>query len=445
MIAKLETHPFAEVFPEMKTADFESLKNSIQNNGCREDIVLFEGKILDGRHRQRACIQLGIVPNYADFEEFDGGDALQYVLDLNLERRHLSVGQRSAVAAKIANLKQGGDRGNQYQPAKSAKVQICTLPPEEEEEEIDDPAPVKVEEAAEKVGVSKRSVESFREVEKKDPELAKEVASGQKTINKARGIIKARERKVKAEKPLAKPKAKLLRKVIHSDCLDAVKEIETASIPLIYTDPPFNTGKDQTIAGKSFSDSHPDYLDFLRKRMREAHRILADNGSIYLHLDYREVHYAKLMMDDVFGRNCFQNEIIWAYDYGGRAKNKWAAKHDTILFYSKDPKNFFFDADAVECVDYASASRQDESKPVTDVWNIPIVHPTGEERVDYPTQKPVALAKRIIKASSKEGDVVLDMFAGSGTVGDACIQLNRGYILIDQNKKAIKKINERLA
>lgn len=259
--------------------------------------------------------------------------------------------------------------------------------------------------------------------------------------------------------------------IIFGDNLRALRSFESNSVNLIYIDPPFNTQKTRqlnqiktiqsddgdrigflgkkykttNIGSKQYSDSfsHDEYInDFLKPRLEESYRILTNNGSLYFHIDYREVHYCKILLDNIFGRNCFLNEIIWAYDFGGRSKSKWPAKHDNILLYVKNPKDYIFNRDAVDRIPYLAPGlvgkeKAEKGKFPTDVWWHTIVGTNSKERTGYPTQKPLAIINRIIKASSNENDLVLDFFAGSGTVGDSCLGLNRRFILIDNNEDAI--------
>jgi site-specific DNA-methyltransferase (adenine-specific) len=207
----------------------------------------------------------------------------------------------------------------------------------------------------------------------------------------------------------------------------------------------------RTVNGRtlSFDDSFDDYLAFLEPRLVEAHRVLAETGTLYLHLDYREVHYGRILLDGIFGRECFLNEIIWAYDYGGRPKNRWPAKHDNILVYVKDPSSYWFDAEAVEREPYmapglVTPEKAERGKLPTDVWWHTIVSPTGKEKTGYPTQKPEGVLRRIIQASSRPGDWVLDPFAGSGTTGAVAHSLDRRYLLVDQSPDAIAVMGTRL-
>jgi len=244
---------------------------------------------------------------------------------------------------------------------------------------------------------------------------------------------------------------------------------------LVYADPPFNTGKTQTrrtiatvadedgdragfkgrryrtslLSESSYRDSFDDYLGFLEPRLHEVQRVLTDTGTLYLHLDYREAHYAKLLLDEIFGRDCFLNEIVWAYDYGARARRRWPAKHDTILVYVKDPKRYFFDSEEVDREPYmapglVTAEKAARGKLPTDVWWHTIVSPTGKEKTGYPTQKPLGVLRRIVQASTREGDWCLDFFAGSGTLGAAAVELGRRYVLVDSNLEAVRVMEDRL-
>ena len=259
------------------------------------------------------------------------------------------------------------------------------------------------------------------------------------------------------------------------DNLAVLKQIPDSSIQLVYIDPPFNTGREQqrskvttkrnnegnrigfkgeryeTVKSTvlSYDDQFANYWEFLEPRIEEAFRVLGNSGTLYLHLDYREAHYAKVLLDALFGPECFLNEIIWAYDYGGKSKSRWPAKHDTILVYVKDPKNYYFNSEEVDREPYmapglVTPEKIEKGKLPTDVWWHTIVSPTGKEKTGYPTQKPVGILRRIIQASSKPGDVVLDFFAGSGTTGFVANELGRRFILVDQNPESIQVIKDRL-
>jgi site-specific DNA-methyltransferase (adenine-specific) len=263
-------------------------------------------------------------------------------------------------------------------------------------------------------------------------------------------------------------------RVIHADNLDVLPALPDGAFTVVYLDPPFNTGREQTrqtttsvrVAGGSvtgfkgqtyervkgdllsYDDRFEDYWQFLEPRLIEAWRLLADHGTLYLHLDYREAHYAKVLLDALFGRASFLNEIIWAYDYGGKAKNRWPAKHDTILVYVKNPKTYLFDSAAVDREPYmapglVTAQQAERGKLPTDVWWHTIVSPTGREKTGYPTQKPEGVLRRMVQASSRQGDWVLDFFAGSGTLGAVAAPLGRRFVLIDQNAAAMAVMRKR--
>lgn len=264
--------------------------------------------------------------------------------------------------------------------------------------------------------------------------------------------------------------------IVYGDNLPILEAIPTSSVDLVYIDPPFNTGKTQTrhqiatirdnagdrigfqgnryrtvrIASSGYSDRFDDYLGFLRPRLVEAHRVLTKGGSFFFHIDCREVHYCKVMLDDIFGRNCFQNEIIWAYDYGARAKQRWPAKHDNILWYSKSADCYTFNLDACDRIAYMApglvgAEKAARGKTPTDVWWHTIVPTNGREKTGYATQKPLGILERIVKVHSNPGDLCLDFFAGSGTLGEAAAKHGRRFILIDSNSEAITVMEKRLA
>jgi site-specific DNA-methyltransferase (adenine-specific) len=247
------------------------------------------------------------------------------------------------------------------------------------------------------------------------------------------------------------------------------------SFQLIYIDPPFNTGHAQVrktlavvgdaqgervgfqgrryrtrlLAESSYRDAFDDYLGFLAPRLEQAHRLLRDEGTLYFHIDYREAHHCKLLLDEIFGRECFLNELIWAYDYGARAKRRWPAKHDTILVYVRDPSAYFFNSEEVDREPYmapglVTAEKAARGKLPTDVWWHTIVPTNGAEKTGYPTQKPEGIVRRMLQASTRPGDWCLDFFAGSGTLGAVAAKLGRRYVLIDSNPQAVRVMRERL-
>ena len=260
-----------------------------------------------------------------------------------------------------------------------------------------------------------------------------------------------------------------------ADNLDFLREVPNAAVDLIYIDPPFNTGTQQSITrlktvrdeggdrtgfggnryrterqgSTSYLDAFDDYMAFLAPRIDEARRVLADNGSIFLHVDQHESHYCKVLLDRVFGRKSFINEIIWSYDYGGRSKKKWPTKHDTIFWYAIDPANYTFNANAIDRIPYMAPGLVGKEKAArgkvpTDVWWQTIVPTSGKERTGYPTQKPLAILERIVKVHSNPGDMVMDFFAGSGTTGVAAARNDRLFVLVDSNPEAVQVAAKRL-
>lgn len=263
--------------------------------------------------------------------------------------------------------------------------------------------------------------------------------------------------------------------VVHGDNAEALPRLPSESFQLIYIDPPFNTGIIQQrrtlrktssgpepragFRGSSYTaeetrrvgylDAYDDYLAFIAPKLEQAHRLLKSSGTLYFHIDYREAHYCKVLLDDIFGRDNFLNEVIWAYDYGGRAKDRWPAKHDTILVYTKTTKGHYFNQDAVERIPYmapelVSPEKAARGKLPTDVWWHTIVTTNGREKTGYPHQKPEGILRRILQASSAPEDWVLDFFAGSGTAGAVAQQLDRRFVMIDHSREAVETMRRRL-
>jgi site-specific DNA-methyltransferase (adenine-specific) len=264
-------------------------------------------------------------------------------------------------------------------------------------------------------------------------------------------------------------------RILLGDNLQLLPAFSAESFQLVYVDPPFNTGKvqarrtlsaerdadgertgfqgqrytTQLLAQSSYRDSFEDYLAFLAPRLEHAHRLLRREGTLYFHIDYREAHHCKLLLDEIFGRECFLNEIIWAYDYGARTRRRWPAKHDTILVYVKDPAAYFFDSTEVDREPYMAPGLVTPEKAAmgklpTDVWWHTIVPTSGHEKTGYPTQKPEGIVRRMVGASTRPGDWCLDFFAGSGTLGAVAAQLGRHYVLIDSNPQAVEIMRARL-
>lgn len=267
-----------------------------------------------------------------------------------------------------------------------------------------------------------------------------------------------------------------MNRVIHGDNLEVLPTLPAAFARLIYIDPPFNTGGVQRrrrvrgrasengnrapgfhgrryvteiVASPDYSDEFEDYLGFLMPRVEASLRCLTADGSLFVHLDYREVHHVKVALDRLLGRRRFMNEIVWAYDFGARTRSRWPCKHDTILWYAMDPKKYVFNFEAMDRLPYmapklVTPEKRERGKTPTDVWWQTIVPTNSREKTGYPTQKPLALLERIVKVHSSPGDVVLDYFAGSGTTGEAAARHGRGFVLVDESGEAVAVMKKRL-
>lgn len=267
-----------------------------------------------------------------------------------------------------------------------------------------------------------------------------------------------------------------MKKILEGDNLSVLRTLPRAFARLVYIDPPFNTGRRQArermhvkaapdgermgfggrryevehLESPTYEDDFDDYVAFLMARIEAALPCLTPDGSFFVHLDYREVHYAKVALDRLLGRDRFRNEIIWAYDFGGRPKRWWPAKHDSILWYTLDPKRYVFQFEEMDRIPYMAPGlvgkeKAARGKTPTDVWWHTIVPTAGKEKTGYPTQKPLGVLERIIKVHTEPGDIVLDFFAGSGTTGEAAARHDRGFVLIDENPEAIAVMSKRLA
>ncbi|HTO06937.1 MAG TPA: site-specific DNA-methyltransferase [Myxococcota bacterium] len=268
-----------------------------------------------------------------------------------------------------------------------------------------------------------------------------------------------------------------MRWIVQGENLDALRALPDGRVALCYVDPPFNTGRRQrhtrlrtrrvasggdrtgfagrryaseVVSVSEFDDRFTDLPEYLEPRLREARRVLRPDGSLFVHLDPRESHYVKLLLDRIFGRASFVNEIVWAYDYGARTRKRWPAKHDVILWYAKDPASYCFDYAAIDRIPYAAPGlvgpeKAARGKTPTDVWWQTIVPTNGAERTGYATQKPLAILSRIVAVHSRPGDLVLDFFAGSGTTGEAAARLGRDFILVDRSPEAVRVMQKRLA
>jgi site-specific DNA-methyltransferase (adenine-specific) len=264
--------------------------------------------------------------------------------------------------------------------------------------------------------------------------------------------------------------------VFAGDNLPLLQGWEGGTFDLIYVDPPFNTGRTQArtrlntvrdeqgdrvgfhghryrttrVGTMAFADTFDDFLEFLEPRLVQAHRLLAPTGSFFLHLDFREVHYAKVLLDQIFGRASFINEIIWAYDYGARSTKRWSPKHDTLLWYAKNPRKYCFNYEAIDRIPYLAPGlvgkeKAARGKTPTDTWWHTIVSPSGREKTGYPTQKPLGIIRRVVAVHSSPGGRLLDFFAGSGTLGEAGASLGRHVTLVDANPAALDVMRRRLA
>ena len=266
-----------------------------------------------------------------------------------------------------------------------------------------------------------------------------------------------------------------MREIHHGDCVDVLSTLPRAFARLIYIDPPFNTGRRQKrqrmkverdpqgerqgfgdqryrverLESSEYADRFDDFVHWLMRRIKAGLQCATADASLFVHLDWREVHYVKVALDALLGRDAFRNEIIWAYDFGGRSKSRWPTKHDSILWYTLS-RDYVFHFEAMDRIPYMAPGlvgreKAARGKTPTDVWWHTIVPTNGKEKTGYPTQKPLGVVERIVRVHSDPGDVVLDFFAGSGTTGEAAARNDRDFVLVDESPDAIATMRKRLA
>jgi len=240
-------------------------------------------------------------------------------------------------------------------------------------------------------------------------------------------------------------------RLLQGDALEVTRALDPDSVDLVYLDPPFFTGRRLVGAKRggrkaaAFADQwHGDldaYLAWLELRCAALREVLAPTGSIYVHLDWHAVHYAKVMLDRVFGQDAFLNEIVWLYGLGGSSPRRWPRKHDTLLWYARGPDGQYFQAPRIPAT---SARMRGLTKKAPDWWNIPSLNNMAKERLGYPTQKPEALLERIVVSSSPPGGLVFDPCCGSGTTAAVAERTGRRWIASDLSPDAVRVTHERL-
>jgi DNA modification methylase len=428
----LKFHEAANIFPLLDERSFDGLVDDIRENGLREPIKIFDGLVLDGRNRYRACLQAGVKPK---FEHVKPSDTISYVLSLNLHRRHLDTSQRSMVAAKMATLKNGA---NQYKKEDSSK-------PKEEGTQICAPS---IEEAAKALNVSPRSVNQAKQIiAQATPEVVKAIEDGKLTVCAATTEIKRESKRKELQTKKTDVVAKQVDwKLVNKDVIDGLKDID-AKARLIFTDPPYNIGIEY---GDHHNDSMEDskFVSWCLSWMKSCTEKLTDDGSLWVMIN--DEFAADFVMNL---RECglhMRGWIKWYETFGVNCSNNFNRTSRHILYFVKNPKKFVFNETEVlrpsdRQTKYNDSRAQSSGKIEDDVWQIPRLSGTCEERIpDFPTQLPLELVLRIVAVASEPGDLVLDPFNGSGTTGVASKRLHRKYIGIDASSKFISFAKARL-
>jgi DNA modification methylase len=431
-IGQYEIHPFAELFPPMPDDQYQALKADIAENGQSEDIIIWQDKLIDGRHRLRACLELGIQPDTAELD--DASDPYIYVISHNLHRRHLSTSQRSMVAAKLATLKKGGDRKSE-----DFKGQICTS----------------IDEAALQLNVSPRSVKTAKQViEHGSKAIVDAVESGEITVFQAQEKIKKQKKRQELQKAVAdlSNNAQEINpwRIYNCDVIDGLQSIsdELRKAELIFADPPYNIGIDYGNGEEADKLTNFEYMIWVDRWLNECVNLLSDNGTMWVMIgdEYAGEYACKLKQLGLTIRNW----VKWYETFGVTCKDKFNRTSRHLFYCVKDPKNFTFNAEFVtrpsdRQTKYNDRRAAPDGKLWDDVWSIPRLTGTCNERVpDVPTQLPLDLVRPIIESCSMPGDLVVDPFAGSGTTGVAALQTGRWFAGVEAQPKYCEIIKGRL-
>lgn len=425
----MEFHEIANLFPMMVGDEYRMLREDIATHGLIEPITTYQGKILDGRNRYTACLDLSIEPQYIEWNE-NTSNPLDYVISKNLHRRHLNESQRAVVASKLANM----ERGNY---SKSVNLPI---------------SPISQAKAAEMLNVSTSMVGTTKAIERDAPELMSQLASGEMTVHEAETIIKKKKKQkildeikntyveIIPDEMLGDWPLGIVSQV--SDSCEALAQLPDNSINLIFTDPPYNLDKDY---GEDISDNRPDYMEWCDKWFTEVSRILVLGGSFYV-MHYPETCAEwKPLLDKLL---TYRRWISWVYNSNiGHGPDNWRRSHRTILYYTKGTPAYFDGIADPQPYKNPTDSRVAKLSPdgttPYDWWEYDLVKNVAEDKV-WPNQLPVALVSRIIKTSSAPGDIVLDPFIGSGTTAIAAVQNNRRWIGFDKNPSSTAITAKRL-
>ncbi len=425
-------HPFANLIPSMSDEEYQGLKADIAEHGQHEAIVLYEGQILDGRHRHRACCELGLVPKFREWE--GSGSAIDLVVSENLHRRHLTPGQRAVIAVEAVNLQQLQMQARERSVANLRRGD--TLPdgnlvaPREQGRTRD--------QVAAQYSTNSRYVQDAQIISNAKPELLEQVKDGQITLPQAKQSL-LREQKLaelqrKAEAARSTADGPPLWKIHHGDCLEVLPTL-AGSARVIFADPPYNLGIDYG-AGADADNLPPDqYLAWCRGWIQQCADCLTPDGSFWILISDEWADYFGVMLREAgLHRRAW---IKWYETFGTNCVNNFNRCSRHIHYFVKNPRCFVFDPFAVSRLSdrqtkYGDKRANPGGKIWDDVWKIARLTGTCEERMPgFPTQVPLAITGAIVKCASEPGDLVVDPFSGSASTGVAAVQGKRRYVGIE--------------
>ena len=455
---KLEFHPIADLFPLMAGAEFEELCADIARQGLLEPIVLFEGKILDGRNRYRACLANGQTPKI-ETRRFDGGRdaAIDFVWSENAVRRHLPKGQMSGIFVNKEGMKKHKAAAKERQLAagergiEGGRGQKKPLPKDlgkgSDAHHHDGEA---IQQAAKQIGTNRQYIQDCLVLQTEAPKLLDKVAAGELTPPQARKLhrdAKKREELAAAAKRAAKRKGEHW-EMRCGDCLELLGKLKE-SPRLIFADPPYNMGVDYGEGKKADQRPEGEYLRWCRDWIRLSAEALTADGSLWILIcDEWAGAFDAMIRRAKLHRRAW---VKWYETFGVNCENNFNRCSRHLFYCVADRQHFAFNQDAVRRPSDRQTKHHDkrahpDGKLWDDVWQIPRLVGNAAERLpDFPTQLPLALLRPIVGCCSLPGDLVLDPFCGSGTTGAAALELGRRFLGIEISKEYCEIAKQRLA
>ncbi len=452
MSQALQAHTYSNVVPPMSGEEYHALKADIALHGLHEPIVLYEGKILDGRHRYLACTELGIKPT---FREWAGpGLAIDYVLSENLHRRHLDKSQRAAIAVEAQALREAERKARERQQEGRRKGGRTGGRGRQQDDSFQEripeskPTPRPRDEVAQQFGTNPRYIQDAKAIRDRSPALLKQVAEGQMTLPQAKQQLRRQEKQQELKRKARQAgKAADCWEIRQGDCL-AVLPALSHKARLVFADPPYNIGIDYGEGGKADRLPDDEYLAWVEQWLAACCDVLTSDGSLWVLIgdEYAAEYAVTLKRLGLFVRSW----IKWYETFGVNCTRNFNRCSRHLFYCVRNVKQFVFHEEPVtrpsdRQTKYADRRADPGGKLWDNVWQIPRLTGTSSERLpDFPTQLPLALLEPIVQCASDPGDLVIDPFSGSGTTGVAAVRHGRRFLGIERSQHFVELSRLRL-